>query len=201
MPPVESLATLRFPYLNHAAEPVVSRVCYCDSKVYEIRRPRDASRKRKVSNTVTGSACALVPGPKDGTSDVYGVGDLWVVRYHASEIDNGQGFMRDPSLSIAHLDEFKNPAELVEDQDVVLWYAAHFLHDESHPGGPPHTVGPDLRQVRGDAARNTPLTTRLRTRLCRLLLEKELVSRGWSPSWSHTGRCPARLRKLFKAMF
>jgi len=118
-------------------------------KVYEIRRPKDAGHKRKwkISNTVTGSAYELVPG-QDGNSDAYGIGDLWVLRYHPNEIDDGQGFTTNAALSQAHIDNFKSPAELVENQDVVIWYAAHFLHDESHAGGPPHIVGPDIRPVK-----------------------------------------------------
>lgn len=118
-------------------------------KVYEIRRPRDASRKRKwkVSNTVTGCGYELIPGPNDGTADAYGIGDLWVLRYKSNEIDDHQTFTKNPTLSMAHLDDFKNPAELVENQDVVLWYAGHFLHDATEHGGAPHIVGPDLKPV------------------------------------------------------
>ena len=41
----------------------------------------------------------------------------------------------------ARIDGFAIPAEAVIDQDLVLWYAAHFLYDEAHahPGG--HHVG------------------------------------------------------------
>jgi hypothetical protein len=59
-----------------------------------------------------------------------------------------KGFTTNAALSQAHIDNFKSPAELVENQDVVIWYAAHFLHDESHAGGPPHIVGPDIRPVK-----------------------------------------------------
>jgi hypothetical protein len=115
-------------------------------KVYEIRRPRDASRKRKwrVTNTLTGEGYELIPGANDGTADGYGVGDVWVLRYHGSEIDDGQGFTTDPAKSKAQLDRFLN-GELVENQDVVVWYAGHFLHDVQHGGS--HIVGPELRPV------------------------------------------------------
>lgn len=130
-------------------DPILVGNSHWHKKVYEIRRSRDAAHKRKwkVSNTVTGSAYELIPGPNDGNADAYGVGDLWVLRYHPSEIDDGQGFTTVPTLSMAHLDNFKSPAELVENQDVVLWYAGHFLHDEAHPG-PPHIIGPDLKPAK-----------------------------------------------------
>jgi Copper amine oxidase, enzyme domain len=115
------------------------------TKKYEIRRTKDAGRKRKwrVKNTQTGEGYLIVPGANDGKSDGYGVGDLWVLRYHSSEIDDGQGFTTDASLSQAHLDRFIN-GEVVENSDVVIWYAGHFLHDVAHGDGGSHIVGPDL---------------------------------------------------------
>ncbi|MGQ0600907.1 MAG: hypothetical protein ACT4QE_04325 [Anaerolineales bacterium] len=116
-------------------------------KSYEIRRLRDATRKRKwrVTNTSTGEGYELIPGANDGAADSYGVGDVWVLRYRGSEVDDGQGFTTNASLSKAQLDRFVN-GELVENQDVVLWYAGHFLHDAHHGGGS-HIVGPELRPV------------------------------------------------------
>jgi hypothetical protein len=67
------------------------------------------------------------------------------MRYRGTEIAGGRPFTIDPNLPPARIDSFTIPAEAVVDQDVVLWYAAHFLHDEAHahPGG--HHVGPNLR--------------------------------------------------------
>jgi Cu2+-containing amine oxidase len=117
------------------------------TKWYEIRRPRDPSRDRlwKVSNAATGEGYLLVPGSGDGFSDAYGIGDVWVLKYHPSEIDDGQGFTTNPALSQAHLDQFKSPAEPVANTDVVLWYAGHFRHDQAHAAG--ERVGPELRPV------------------------------------------------------
>jgi hypothetical protein len=114
------------------------------SKRYEIRRPRDAARNRqwRVRNLSTGEGYRIVPGPADGNQDAYGVGDFWVVRYRgAAEHDDGQGFTTNPALSRAHIDRFVN-GEVVEDRDVVVWYAGHFRHTPGHGG---HYVGPDLR--------------------------------------------------------
>jgi hypothetical protein len=114
------------------------------TKRYEIRRPRDASRNRhwRVRNLHTNEGYRLIPGADDGSADVYGVGDFWVVRYHGSpEYDDGQGFTTDPSLSKAHIDKFVN-GEVAEDRDVVVWYAAHFRHT---PGHAAHYIGPDLK--------------------------------------------------------
>jgi hypothetical protein len=74
--------------------------------------------------------------------DAYGVGDFWVVRYRgSSEYDDGQGFTTDPALSRANIDRFVN-GEVVEDRDVVVWYAGHFRHSPGHGGA---LVGPDLK--------------------------------------------------------
>lgn len=114
------------------------------TKKFEIQRQRDAGHHRKwrVRNTVTGEAYTIVPGANDGAPTAYGVGDVWVLRYHSGEIDDGQGFTTDPNLSRAHLDRFMSSPEAVEDTDVVVWYAGHYVHDAGLEIG--NRVGPDL---------------------------------------------------------
>lgn len=113
-------------------------------KRYEIRRQRDIARHRRwrVTNATSHEGYEIIPGAADGTSDPYGVGDVWVLRYHPGEIDDGQGFTTVPGLSMEHIDKFLT-GEVVEDQDVVLWYAAHFRHDPAHAAG--EWVGPELK--------------------------------------------------------
>jgi hypothetical protein len=114
------------------------------TKQFEIRRPRDATHQRKwrVSNIASGDAYQIVPGAHDGSATPYGVGDLWVLRWHPGEIDDHQGFTTDPSLSRARLEPYMTPPEAVADADVVLWYAAHYVHDAGIEVG--NYVGPDL---------------------------------------------------------
>jgi hypothetical protein len=113
-------------------------------KEFEIKRFRDYGRHRKwrVSNTQTGDAYDINPGPTDGVADpAFGKGDVWVLRYHGNELDDGA-----PSAS-ADLDKFVN-GEVVDNQDVVIWYGAHFRHDVSEQGpGECHEVGPTLTPV------------------------------------------------------
>ena len=118
------------------------------TKQFEIRRPRDLQHKRhwRVRNTMSGESYEIRPGPNDGTRTGFGVGDLWVLRYHPNEIDDGQGFTRDPALSTAHLEKFMTPPESVVDADVVVWYAAHYVHDAGIEVG--NWVGPDLVPTR-----------------------------------------------------
>jgi hypothetical protein len=107
----------------------------------EVRRLRDASHKRywQVKNATTGEGYAIIPGANDGKADSFSVGDLWVLRYHNTEFDDGQQTVP------ANLDKFVN-GESVYKQDVVLWYAAHFTHDVHHEDAD-HVVGPELRPV------------------------------------------------------
>ena len=123
-------------------------------KNYEIRRPRDPARKRKwrVENKATGEAYDIIPGPEDGVStsapdSPFGRGDLWILRYHGNEIDDGVVAIGPPYE--AEIDKFKN-GESINGQDVVIWYGAHFTHDVSSepPGVDGHRIGPDLKLVK-----------------------------------------------------
>jgi hypothetical protein len=121
---------------------------------FEIRRPRDPARKRKwrVENKSTGEACDIVPGASDGVAATepdapFPRGDVWILRYHGSEIDDGVVAVG-PSYE-AGIDAWVN-GEAINGADVVVWYGAHFTHNIA--GEPPghfgHIVGPDLKQVR-----------------------------------------------------
>jgi Cu2+-containing amine oxidase len=119
------------------------------NKVFEIRRLKDSTRKRKwkIRNTVTGSAYEIIPGPNDGNADNFGIGDLWVLRYHgSSEFDDGYtGTRGTPEQCKEHIDNFINGEDVVN-KDVVIWYAAHFTHDVNVETG--HIVGPTLKCVK-----------------------------------------------------
>jgi hypothetical protein len=121
--------------------------------LYEVSRPRDPSTNRKwrVDNTATGEAYDVVPGPEDGEAASspdwpFPKGDVWIVRYHGGEIDDGSVAWGPPYE--AGVDGWVN-GESVLDQDVVLWYGAHFSHDigAEPPGHFGEWVGPDLVPV------------------------------------------------------
>ena len=127
-------------------------------KRFEIARPRDPSRKRKwrVVHSASGAAYDILPGPDDGVASQqpdwpFGRGDVWVLRYHGTEIDDGFNQTTSPDAD-AKLDQWVN-GESVFDQDVVVWYGAHFTHDVSHehPAAHGHVVGPDLVPVKWSA--------------------------------------------------
>jgi hypothetical protein len=81
---------------------------------------------------LTQDTYALFPGPNDGTSTAFGVGDLWALQYHPNEFDDG---VNPPPPAL--LNNFLT-GEAVKDKDVVVWYGAHFRHD--HTNMPPVTL-------------------------------------------------------------
>ncbi|MGI9023098.1 MAG: hypothetical protein ACR2HV_07700 [Acidimicrobiales bacterium] len=111
----------------------------------EVRRDRSADHGRywRVRNTRASQGYAIRPGPNDGLADEYGAGDVWILRYDPDEIDDGQGFTKDPVLSRANLDRMVS-GESVERQDLVVWYAAHFRHEPGEDTDAGHRLGPDL---------------------------------------------------------
>ncbi|HXF45224.1 MAG TPA: hypothetical protein VNK91_03805 [Burkholderiaceae bacterium] len=122
-------------------------------KRFEIRRPRDFARKRKwrVQNTRSGEAYEIVPNAEDGVATAapdwpFGRGDVWILRYRGSEIDDGVVAIGPPYE--AGLDAWVN-GEAIDDHDVVIWYGGHFTHDVHHEGPAQHghVLGPDLKPV------------------------------------------------------
>jgi Cu2+-containing amine oxidase len=104
------------------------------------RRNPERSRRWRVINAETDDAYTLIPGADDGVADAFGRGDVWILRFHDGQIDDGVPRLTLPAE--AQLDRFVN-GEDVHRQDVVIWYAAHFTHDVEEEVG--HYVGPVLR--------------------------------------------------------
>ncbi|HYY25401.1 MAG TPA: hypothetical protein VE689_07925 [Candidatus Udaeobacter sp.] len=122
-------------------------------KNYEIRRPRDpaGSRKWRVQNAATGEGYDIIPGADDGVATAspdwpFPKGDVWILRYRGSEIDDGVVAVGPPYE--AGLDVWVN-GESIQNKDVVIWYGAHFTHDVTHepPGSHGHIVGPVLKPL------------------------------------------------------
>ena len=123
------------------------------TKRFEIRRPRDPGRARRwrVENTRTREGYDIVPQLDDGLAATmpdapFGRGDVWILRYRGSEIDDGVVAIGPPYE--ANIDSWVN-GEAVDDHDVVVWYGAHFTHDVSHHGPAlhGHVLGPDLKPI------------------------------------------------------
>lgn len=86
-----------------------------------------------------------MPGIADGTADSYGVADLWLLRYHQNQYDDGVSVVPgSPADTQVQLDQYLT-GESIDGKDVVLWYAGHFRHDAHDPAPHQgHIVGPDL---------------------------------------------------------
>jgi hypothetical protein len=132
----------------------------------EIVRTRNVGTNRSilVQNANGDEGYLVVPNLSDGNADVFGVSDFWVLKYKpptgdpvTSEIDDGKvmGPSADPSINIS---PWVNSEALVN-QDVVVWYGAHFTHDDADGAllnvdrsgqviSGSHVVGPDLRPIR-----------------------------------------------------
>lgn len=107
----------------------------------EQRFLREHNRTWRVVDSA-GDTYTVYPGVSDGIADGFGAGDVWVVRGHANEIDDGIGFTEDLLAARAHIDDFVD-GEGVVGEDVALWYGAHVRHGSND--APVYEVGPELR--------------------------------------------------------
>jgi hypothetical protein len=99
-----------------------------------------------VTNSVSGEGVKIVPGRLDGNYDKFGQGDLWLLLSHfPSEIDDA-GQPSGGCSTCAHINPMLN-GEFIQNQDIVLWYGAHWSHDHfdaapQRSDGPLHSDGP-----------------------------------------------------------
>ncbi|MEU7838437.1 MULTISPECIES: hypothetical protein [unclassified Nonomuraea] len=111
--------------------------------VRETTRRRAPGRYWQVRDKSSGRGYQIHPGPFDDTADSYGVSDLWFLRHHAAELDDGNPGPRDR----AAIGRFLN-SESIDATNVVVWYAGHYYHDQAHPQ--PHQgelIGPELLPI------------------------------------------------------
>jgi len=137
----------------------------------EINRNKNHQTRRSllIQNSTGDEAYMLVPNLSDGTVDEFGRNDFWVLRYKnvpggsflQNEIDDGWlsvgGNCTPTGGSCINITKFVND-ESVVDQDLVVWYGAHFVHSDGANRLDPnrtglvltgsHVVGPDIRPVR-----------------------------------------------------
>lgn len=130
----------------------------------EMTRTKNHQTKRSllIQNSAGDEAYMLSPNVSDGVADAFGQSDMWVFRYKnnanpvAAEIDDGR-VCCNASQAIADFAPWLNN-EVVQDQDLVVWYSSHFIHaDGANLLNPDrsgliltgtHVVGPDLIPVR-----------------------------------------------------
>lgn len=116
--------------------------------INEVKLYRSKGVYYMVRNPSTNRAYLIVPNDNDGTAidESYGKGDVWFLRYSKSEIDDST--VR--TNTSANIDAFVN-GQLVEDNDLVVWYGVHINHNRpgGHPMGHPFingqfVAGPDI---------------------------------------------------------
>jgi hypothetical protein len=107
---------------------------------------REAARGWRVRDRTSDRGYRIFPGLVDGTADAYGVSDMWFLRYHGNELEDGVAIVTgSASQTQIQIDKYLN-GESINGSDVVVWYGGHFLHDEISPGpNVGHIVGPELR--------------------------------------------------------
>ncbi len=84
----------------------------------------------------------IISPPDNGVADAWAVADLWVLAFHADELDDG-GARQGPGGSAVQLDHYLN-GERVDGANLVLWIHATDRHEHS---GRCHFIGPTLRPV------------------------------------------------------
>lgn len=118
------------------------------------------NRNILVQNSNGDEAYSIVPSLSDGVADDFSGGDFWILKYHSGvdgepdELDDQNGDEKKAVFA-----PWLNNESLVN-QDVVVWYAAHFNHNHDgettlnpdHKSGTAisgsHVVGPTLRPAR-----------------------------------------------------
>jgi hypothetical protein len=107
----------------------------------EFQQVRDDANGRswRVNNPTTGDMVTLeTSGPEDDPG-VYGIADVWAMVDYPDEIDDSNA----PPAAIptqARIPAFVD-GESIVDEDVVMWWAGHFVHDDGDPAtNQTHTV-------------------------------------------------------------
>jgi hypothetical protein len=113
---------------------------------YETKRMRNPSNNRKwrIKKQQTDKGYEIVPGSNDGIADTFGKGDIWFLRNRTNQFDDGVEAIGPPYE--AQIDNFVNH-ERIKNEDIVVWYGAHFTHITTHDhddDATGHIVGPDL---------------------------------------------------------
>ncbi len=130
----------------------------------KLSRNYATNRRLIIQNGAGNEGYIMNPNITDGNADTFGVGDMWVLRYKSTgstpaqlEIDDGYNTTTSQNAFIK-IDPFVN-GESVVNQDVVVWYGAHLIHDGEPASFNPsrdgsvniisgnHVVGPDLKPI------------------------------------------------------
>jgi hypothetical protein len=111
------------------------------------RRKLDLGPRWRVRDIASGAGYELVPGAEDGIGDAFSGSDLLALRYRPKELDDARA--RVTFTASTDLDRLVT-REGIRNQDVVVWYGAHYRHAVAEPGDDhpdSHVVGPTLQPL------------------------------------------------------
>jgi hypothetical protein len=91
------------------------------------KKSPSTGRKWRVRDKGTGRGYEIIPEPTDDIADDWAVADLWALRYHETEMDDG-GATTGPMGNAAHMNDYLN-GESINGQHDVLWYRAGHRHE------------------------------------------------------------------------
>ncbi len=120
----------------------------------EIKLTRSATPENNtlyVKNQATGATYQIVQGEDDGIADTYARGDVWILAFRSTELDDGHNSTG--SATEADWDQFVT-GEAVDNSDIVVIYRAGFRHIEAARRDPAHLseahiVGPTFKAING----------------------------------------------------
>jgi hypothetical protein len=136
----------------------------CITTKNEMQFKKISGRRWEVANTRSNNYYQIFAGPNDGKADTatlkrdhpdypeadldFGVGDLWLVKYDQADkrlkYDDGLKNYAAKKACGANFNSFMK-GDNVKDKDIVVWYSAHFMHDQKRGQmGDSHVVGPNL---------------------------------------------------------
>jgi hypothetical protein len=88
------------------------------------------------------------PGPDDGVGDLFSGPDQFVLQRREKEIDDGHGLIGPPGNAQADLVKFVQAKNNIYKRNLVIWYAAHFIHTQPEAAAlhdeEEHDLGPTL---------------------------------------------------------
>lgn len=125
----------------------------------EVTYPKTSATKPPsyiIQNSTGSEAYVLAPNASDSKADAYGKSDFWFLKYQAG-VNGEPGELDDPNTNTsANIDPWINGESLIN-QDAVIWYSAHFYHEDHARILNPdrsgeiiegeYVVGPNLRPV------------------------------------------------------
>jgi len=107
---------------------------------------RGSQKKKWCIRNEAGKYYEIIPGHDDGTAlgDSFAKGDVWVLKYHSNELEDGVGCVSCGANSAIQIDNTSVNNENVQKKDVVVWYGGHFTHAIGTGGPVVEVVGPTL---------------------------------------------------------